>query len=399
MPQPKTQSKAVYRAKRLMKDVALGRILPAVYAQAAKEPVDDQAALFVSRYATEIGGNLACVSDCLREQHGMRTEFVSLDFNGVGTVQYLDNCKAMLRKAATSAYVFIDDASDVLSCIDLRPETKVIQLWHACGAFKRFGFSTAEAGFGESREDKRRHPFYGNLSLVTVSSPEVVWAYEEAMGLQDAPGIVRPLGVCRTDCFFDAQFVSASRTRFDQAFPQAKGKRVVLYAPTYRGDSSHAKAPDGLDLAVLKDRLGDSCVLCIAQHPFVVQSPVLPRELEGFVVDAQTAPLSIAELLCAADVCVSDYSSVVYEYALLGRPMAFFPYDYSDYYDWRGFYYDYDELTPGPVYSDTAELADYLLHVDERFDPAQVASFRERFMIACDGNSTERIVEAVLNAS
>lgn len=70
---------------------------------------------------------------------------------------------------------FLNDASNVVSCLPLREGTTVVQLWHGCGAFKKWGMSTADLIFGGSRDEILRHPFYKNLSLVTVSSPEVVW--------------------------------------------------------------------------------------------------------------------------------------------------------------------------------------------------------------------------------
>ena len=109
-----------------------------------------------------------------------------------------------------------------------------------------------------------------------------------------------------------------------------------------------------------------------------------------------TDQLGIDAVMVAADVCVSDYSSLVFEYSLLDRPMAFFAYDRADYDDWRGFYYDYDEMTPGPIFSTTEELVDWVEHLDERFDASEVAAFRERFMSACDGHATERIVATML---
>ena len=105
--------------------------------------------------------------------------------------------------------------------------------------------------------------------------------------------------------------------------------------------------------------------------------------------------VSIDDLLCTADACISDYSSIVFEYSLFGRPMVFFAYDLSDYDDWRGFYYSYDEFTPGPVFNTSEEVLDYLVHLDERFDPAKVAAFREKFMCACDGHATDRIMKVV----
>ena len=101
-------------------------------------------------------------------------------------------------------------------------------------------------------------------------------------------------------------------------------------------------------------------------------------------------------LLTIADVRISDYSSIVFEYSPFGRPMVFFAYDKDDYDDWRGFYYDYDEMTPGPVLKTTGEVIDCIANAAERFDPAQVEAFCQKFMGACDGHATERICEATL---
>ena len=75
--------------------------------------------------------------------------------------------------------------------------------------------------------------------------------------------------------------------------------------------------------------------------------------------------------------------------------MIFFAYDLEDYFDWRGFYYNYDELTPGPVVTTNEEIVAYIHQVKDHFDPSEVRAFRNRFMSACDGHATERIIDLV----
>ena len=75
--------------------------------------------------------------------------------------------------------------------------------------------------------------------------------------------------------------------------------------------------------------------------------------------------------------------------------MIFFAYDLDDYFDWRGFYYNYDELTPGPVVKETEEIIDYIRHLDTRFDQAHVHASKEKFMSSCDGHATDRIMALV----
>lgn len=377
--------------RRLAKDLTLGMLFPWLYRRYARRPIERGLTVFFETKERQMPGSFDLLFKRISEDPGKRAEYVTLARNFVSLPQYYCNCIAALKRLAVAETVFLDDASDLVSCVPLREETRVVQLWHACGAFKKWGVSTAELKFGNTLEDIRRHPFYGNLSLVTVSSPEVAWAYVEAMDLAGREDIVQPLGVSRTDIFFDPEFVAGSRGRVEEAFPPACGKKVALYAPTFRGETGSAEGPDRLDIAAMKRVLGDEWALLVKHHPFVKSPAPIPEGCEDFAYLVQ-GDLSIDELLCAADACISDYSSIVFEYSLFERPMIFFAYDLDDYDDWRGFYYSYDDFTPGPVVSTSEEVVDYLAHVDERFDRAQVTAFREKFMSACDGHATERVM-------
>ena len=108
-----------------------------------------------------------------------------------------------------------------------------------------------------------------------------------------------------------------------------------------------------------------------------------------------TEELEIDELLCTCDICISDYSSLIFEYSLFEKPMIFFAYDLKDYDDWRGFYYDYEELTPGPVVQTTEEVIECIKNTEVNFDPEEIREFRNKFMSACDGHATERLIELI----
>ncbi len=132
------------------------------------------------------------------------------------------------------------------------------------------------------------------------------------------------------------------------------GRRVILYAPTFRGDTiTDAHATDDLDLHALKAVLGDDHVLLVRLHPFVrSQTPIGP-ELADFAIDVSDYP-DINELMLVSDVLVTDYSSAIYEFSLLGRPMVFFAPDYEAYEKERGFYFDYRTGVPGTHLRDDA---------------------------------------------
>lgn len=362
-----------------------------VYRLHALLPVDGQRALFVEMTEANVSHDFALTMDCLRRK-GFTCDFVALQKGRVSGVRYIANCIAMSWRAARVRLLFLRDASMPVGCLPVRRGTTVVQLWHGCGAFKKFGFSTAEKSFGTSRAEGERFPHYGNVSLVTVSSPEVVWAYEQAMALEGA-GAVRALGVSRTDAFFDARQLEAWRATAVQAVPQIAKKHVMLYAPTFRGEVTNPTAPDLLDLMRLREVLGDGWVVLVKHHPFVRERPAIPLPYADFACDV-TDTLPIEPCMVAADVCVTDYSSLVFEWSLLRKPIAFLAPDRKEYDDGRGFYYDFDDLVPGPTFCTTDELASWVAHAQKDYDYDVLARFRERFMSACDGHATERIVAA-----
>ncbi len=365
---------------------------PHLYRTAAKEPVASGTVIFLDNKEGGLSDNFKVLYDRLARVPGLQLRLMTLG-EGRGFRVYFRNCVRFVRAMATAQYVVLNDASSLVSCAPLRPETTVVQLWHGCGAFKKWGMSTADLKFGATREEIRRHPYYRNLSLVTVSSPEVAWAYEEAMDLA-GEDIVSPTGVSRTDVFFDDAFRARSRQRLERVVPQAAGKKIILYAPTFRGQVAQASAPEYLDVTAMERALSDDYVLVVKHHPFVKRRPSIPAECREFAFDV-SEELPIDELLCCADVCISDYSSLVFEFALFERPMVFLAPDRADYDDWRGFYYDYDELTPGPVVEDTQGVVDYIADLEKRFDRQAVIAFKQKFMSACDGRATDRIIEAV----
>ena len=384
---------------RYRQDTTYNVLFPSFYNVHQSEPVDDRKVLFLEVAQPALTNNLQLIYDHLKQDgtytihtHFLRTNFVSMQ-------QWRKNCAAFLSDLATAKYLFLTEGSQVLSCVDLRKETVVVQTWHGCGAFKRFGFSTADRRFGQDRETQLRHPLNRNYTYVTVSSPEVVWAYVEAMQLQGHENIVRPIGVSRTDVFFDQCKIKTAYEDVYRKFPAARKKKIILYAPTFRGTTADAKAPDRLDVRAFYQAFGQDYVLIIKHHQLVRTLPELPAELTGsFVYDASRS-LPIDELLMTADLCISDYSSLIFEYSLFERPMFFFSYDLEDYFDDRGFYYSYDEMTPGPVCRTNEELIRCILHSPEQFDQQRVHAFRQKFMNACDGHSTERIEQLVFGRS
>ena len=376
---------------RLYDFISIKFIFPRQYKKYAKRPVDDKKVILLEPRFPKTTDSLLLIKKELERRGGYNIVEISIGFELLHIKELHGRVMNFLKEMATAKYVFTTDSNKAVGGFDKRAETKVIQVWHACGAFKKFGFSTSKLGFGGSSYKQNMYPQHRNYDAVTVSSPEVVWAYEEAMGLE-GKNQVKPWGVSRTDVFFDDKFIEAAQNKVMEAVPESEGRKIILYAPTFRGKVIEATSPDELDIEGMKEKLDDRYVLLIKRHPFVKKSADIPASCSDFAFDISDS-LEIDELLCASDICISDYSSLIYEYSLLEKPMIFFAFDLDTYFDFRGFYYDYDELTPGPVYKTTADIIDYIRNIESRFDREEVISFKDKFMSSCDGHATEKILE------
>lgn len=179
-------------------------------------------------------------------------------------------------------------------------------------------------------------------------------------------------------------------------------KKVIMYAPTFR-DNKHDvlkgfRANKGFDFKVMKDRFND-CVVLYRSHYFITEKLNL-KEYKDFVIDVSAVD-DIGELYLVADVLITDYSSVFFDYANLNRPILFYMYDLEEYKDEvRDFYFDIDKL-PGPIYKTENEVYEGLEKIDEVVEEysEKYKAFAEEFCGIDDGNAAKRFVDVVFSES
>ncbi|MFK4071076.1 CDP-glycerol glycerophosphotransferase family protein [Streptomyces sp. NPDC029674] len=212
-------------------------------------------------------------------------------------------------------------------------------------------------------------------------------------------GEVLEAGSPRNDVLFgdDRQKV-AERVRRELGIDP--GKRVVLYAPTYRDHLAYSpgrfRYEPALDFRAAESVLGDDHVLLVRKHPLTAGR--LPGARAPFVRDVSAHPRA-AELLLLADVLVTDYSSLMFDFAHTGRPMLFHAYDLEHYRDTvRGFYLDFETSAPGPLLASTGEVVEALRDLDAisaRHTDAYTA-FREAYCDLDDGRAAARVAERLM---
>jgi CDP-glycerol glycerophosphotransferase len=175
------------------------------------------------------------------------------------------------------------------------------------------------------------------------------------------------------------------------------GQTTVLYAPTHREQSRDAYAAV-LDVARFADGLGPEHVLLVRTHYFYGADPVLGElHAQGRVRDVASHP-SIERLCLATDALVTDYSSVMFDYAVLDRPIVIYAPDWEAYRVVRGTYFDLMAEPPGAVARTEDELIAAFRSDAIRSESAELAraAFRARFCTLDDGRAAERVVRRVL---
>jgi CDP-ribitol ribitolphosphotransferase len=294
---------------------------------------------------------------------------------------------------AASRVVVVDDFFFPMYVVTPRPGTARIQVWHAAGAFKKFGYSVIDKTFGVDAETVRHVRIHSNYSLALVSSMSVARHYAEAFG---DPGDIftSRLGLPRVDVLGNPERRAAAEARVRATYPIPPGRRVILYAPTFRGETvGKARYADLLDLDVMHRVLGEDHVLLLKLHPFISEAVAIPAELRDFVIDASGDP-DVNELMLVSDLLVTDYSSVIYEWALLGKPIAFLAPDDGAYDAERGFYFDFRRDAPGPIVESTEALA-ALIRADD-WDLERIRAFAAASWDVPAGGATRRLVDAVV---
>jgi CDP-ribitol ribitolphosphotransferase len=342
-----------------------------------------------------LAGNLAFIRDELERRSPMIPVVILAHRPGPGARGRLTGLWHGLVAGyhlATARVTVVDDYFFPMYVVDPRPGTTFVQVWHACGAFKKFGYSVLEKSFGADEAYINMVRIHANYDVCLVSSMRVAPYYAEAFD-QPLDRFTSETGIPRTDVFFGdiaIERAAAVRARF-----HLPGDRIViLYAPTFRGQSTtSASYDDFLDLGAMARALSASHVLLMRLHPFVRDAARIPPELADFAIDVSDHP-DINELMLVSDVLVTDYSSAIYEFSLLGRPICFLAPDHQAYEAERGFYFDYVSGVPGPVFETTDEVAAYILA--GHFDAARVTAFRDANFDIADGHASERVVDRIL---
>ncbi len=283
-----------------------------------------------------------------------------------------------------------------------RKEQVYVQLWHGT-PLKRLGYDIAISDNIMNSQTEIREKYKIDAAKFKYILAPSEFAGEKfasawnlkAIGKEDA---VLVAGYPRND--FLHNFAPADVQQIKDELNLPADKKVILYAPTWRDNQHDSELgyvyePEA-DFDRLRDALGDEYIILFRAHYLVANSFDFEK-YKGFVWDV-SGVADINRLYIAADMLITDYSSVFFDYANLGRPMVFYMYDMDAYAGQiRGFYIDISEL-PGPIEKTTDGVIERIKAIDfDSFDfDAAYPHFRPKFNYLDDGAAAKRVTEAVI---
>lgn len=373
--------KLSFHIRNLMKMAVQNCVLPVAYGFAKMKYRGEKTLyVFADAHHTDVPFSLEAMYNHVKSL-GIEPVCHFHDYTHEGSVKSLLHAISFMDILARAKYVFICDTFMPVSSGSKAKGTKIAQLCHFSGPFKKIGYAT-----NDDVPSYYKGNVFKNYDLVAVSSEMYVPLLTDAM--RQEPGVVQALGVSRSDVYFDEAWVNTCREEFYAQFPDAKNKKILLWAPTFRGKAASPDTLDNESLSQLQEKLGDDWLVLIKHHPHDDATATNERYRSNCTISSE-------RLLPVVDLLITDYSTVVLDYLAFNKPFILYAPDLDEYEATRGFFVDYRSITKN-LTTDAEHLDDMVKRVYQQWldgDDEDIRRCKEMMTAACDGHATERILD------
>ena len=305
-------------------------------------PVSDKVT-FLSRQANTPGVDFVLLEKQMHESYPEYKTVMLCKTLGTGVskkIRYTFHMFRQMFHCATSRAVVLDSYCIVISFLKQKKSLPVFQIWHGTGLIKKFGYAILDKKEGSERRLAKNMRMHRNYSYVVCSSPEFTGTFAEIFDCGEEK--ILPLGLPRMDYLQSPEHAKANRTRLYALYPELKnGKKTILYVPTFRkfGKVPTQKVIDKVNLT---------------QYNLIVK---LHGGKEQVFVDSKNQKRTGRsgpgmDFIHIADFVITDYSAILYEAALVRKPLYLYCCDYDSYMEDRGLFIDYFNEIPGVVSKD-----------------------------------------------
>lgn len=306
------------------------------------------------------------------------------------SISKMENQDEKLANALAEArFILIEKTMPKIGSLKLREETKLILLSETTCFFQPTGLIKPY----KLREERELHACQEKMDIkvLPVPSDAMQDIYKKIYSV-DILTDYTVKGNCVTDCYFDDKFKERMKQRLWDIFPEARGKKVICYVPKNRMREKRANYAELLDLAYLKEHLGDEYVILVNTEDNKIANTV---NIAGFA-KRLTKRMSIRGQFAVADIIIGDYRDIVFEAILTNKPVFLTSKDYPVTGFRKNNLFRYEEFAKGRVIADAAELVDAIQNIDS-YDFAGYHGFKQKYLTYCDGKSSERLYNYMLN--
>lgn len=312
------------------------------------------------------------------KQYELRALLFKFEPNLLGNIRYGIACIRQLFIIQKSRLVIIDYNNFVISNFPHRKQVKVLEIWHATGALKQFGNYV------------KRDYEIKNYDYVIANSDFYKHIYAKAFNVSEQNVLVT--GIPNNDKNFDPRFFEATRQRLIAKYPILANKKVLTYAPTFRGRISTSFKEAKIDLERVHRHLGESYVIIYKVHPLISDSRYENNPNVIFIEDE-----FVSSIFCVTDILITDYSAIAIDWMTFDKPIISYAPDLKKYATKPGLTIDYKNEFPGPISVNEDELiASIKICADDRYRKKREA-FRQKTYKYLDGKSTDRVISVIHN--
>lgn len=345
--------------------------------------------LFASEQSNTLQGNLLAVRDRMIER-GLDREFDFVYSLRTENSSNRRNALTLAKAIGRANIVLIDNYFSALTSLGDQKSQRIIQLWHAGSGFKSVGFSR----FGQ-HESPALADSHRNYTYAICGSERLRDVYSEAFGMERESVIAT--GLPRIDAFLREDRPTEVMRVLSEAFPTITHKRRILFAPTFRGQAATDAYYDygPIDFDQLHQACGDDTVILFRQHYYLSDPAPIPSSYTDRLIDVSSF-LEGNDLLLISDALITDYSSIIYEYSLLRRPIIFYVPDLERYTALRGMHQNFVATAPGAIATTFGELLELITHPyanEGKFSKAKVEKFVHENFDFVDTHNSDRVID------
>ena len=299
-----------------------------------------------------------------------------------------------------SSAAFIISDSRLPKYLYKNKKTKYIQTWHGT-PLKKLALDMKTLDMGGSNDIKTYHKnFKKSSSMWDYFISQNAFSTETFKRCFAYDGEFLEIGYPRNDKLINTTPSDIYALKRDMGLPL--NKKIILYAPTWRDNQFYKqgeyKFANQVDFDALRDALSDEYVMIVKYH-YLIKDSVDWSQYEGFVYQ-YGEEYDIANLYLVSDMLITDYSSVMFDYSVLNRPLIFFTYDLEEYMnDLRGFYFDLTKEAPGPIVKTNEELIDAIVNYNEADWDQRYKAFHNKYNSLDDGTASRKVVDLIKEQS